>query len=81
MKNDNIKKIIPQLYNTENQGLIPSWVILKTQKMVLDTSLLSTQYYKVQIKSKWSNPGKEVAPSPTPLCSSYWKGSLCDTID
>ena len=25
---------------------------------------------------KWSNPGKGVAPSPTPWCSSYWKGSL-----
>ena len=24
----------------------------------------------------WSNPGKRVAPSPTPQCSSYWKGSL-----
>ena len=27
-------------------------------------------------KIKWSNPGKGVAPSPTPRCSSYWKGSL-----
>ena len=25
---------------------------------------------------KWSNPEKGVAPSPTPQCSSYWKGSL-----
>ena len=25
---------------------------------------------------KWSNPGKGVAPSSTPQCSSYWKGSL-----
>ena len=25
---------------------------------------------------KWSNPGKEIVPSPTPRCSSYWKGSL-----
>ena len=32
--------------------------------MVLDTSLLNTQYYKVYIKGKWSNPGKGVAPSP-----------------
>ena len=23
---------------------------------------------------KWSNPGKGVAPSSTPQCSSYWKG-------
>ena len=25
---------------------------------------------------KWSNPGKRVASSHTPRCSSYWKGSL-----
>ena len=24
----------------------------------------------------WNNPGKGVAPSSTPRCSSYWKGSL-----
>ena len=31
---------------------IPGWVIPKTLKMVLDTSLLNTQYYKVRIKGK-----------------------------
>ena len=30
---------------------------------------------------KWSNPGKGVAPSPTPRCSSYRKGSLWITLD
>ena len=30
---------------------------------------------------KWSNPGKGVAPSPTPRCSSYWKGSLLVTLN
>ena len=35
-----------------NQGLIPGWVIPKTQKMVLDASLLNTQHYKVWIKGK-----------------------------
>ena len=25
---------------------------------------------------KWSNPRKEVAPFPTPRCSSYWKGNV-----
>ena len=52
-------------------GSIPGQVIPKTQKMVLDTALLSTQQYKVRIMVKWSNPGNEVAPSPTPWCSSY----------
>ena len=30
---------------------------------------------------KWSNPANRVAPSPTPQCSSYWKGSLWVTLD
>ena len=32
--------------------------------MVLHTSLLNTQHYKVWIKGKWKNPGKGIAPSP-----------------
>ena len=49
-----------------HQDSIPSQVIPKTQKMVLDDFLLNTQHYKVQIKGKWSNPGKGVVPSPKP---------------
>ena len=33
-------------------GPIPGLVIPKTQKMVLDTTLLNTQHYKVRIKGK-----------------------------
>ena len=33
-------------------GLIPGRVIPKTQKMVLDATLLNTQHYKVRIKGK-----------------------------
>ena len=33
-------------------GSIPGRVIPKTFKMVLDTSLLNTQHYKVRIKGK-----------------------------
>ena len=33
-------------------GSIPGWVIPKTQKMILDVSLLNSQHYKVQIKGK-----------------------------
>ena len=36
----------------EDQGSVPGRVVPKTLKMVLDTSLLNTQYYKVPIKSK-----------------------------
>ena len=33
-------------------GSIPARVIPKTQKMLLDASLLNTQHYKVEIKGK-----------------------------
>ena len=35
-----------------DHGSIPVWVIPKTQKIVLDHTLLSTQHYKVRIKDK-----------------------------
>ena len=35
-----------------DQGSIPGHVILKTSKMVLDTSLLNTQWYKAHVKGK-----------------------------
>ena len=35
-----------------DRGSIPGRVISKTQKMVLDVSLLNTQHYKVRIKGK-----------------------------
>ena len=43
------------------QGSIPGRVIPKTQKIVLDATLLNTQHYKVRIKGKveqsreWNN--------------------------
>ena len=33
-------------------GSIPGWVVPKTQKMVIDATLLNTQHYKVTIKGK-----------------------------
>ena len=39
-----------------DRGSIPGHVILKTLKMVLDTSLLNTQQYKVRIKGKLEQP-------------------------
>ena len=64
-----------------DRGSIPGQVIPKTQKMVLDTTLLNTQHYKVRIKVKWNNPGKGVVPFPIPWCSSYRKGCLRVTLD
>ena len=53
-----------------------------TLKMVLDTSLLNTQLYKRYVsRVKWSNPRKGIAASPTPQCSSNWKGSLLVALD
>ena len=62
-------------------GSIPGRVMPKTQKMVLDASLLNTQHYKVRIKGKVKQSREGVAPSPTPWCSSYRKGSLRVTLD
>ena len=35
-----------------DQGSIPGQLIPKTQKMILDVSLLNTQHYKIRIKGK-----------------------------
>ena len=60
----NIGRMVRMFVNgLEDQSSIPGWVIPKTQKMLLDASLLKTQHYKVWIKGKWYNPGKGVAPS------------------
>ena len=64
-----------------DHGSIPGRVIPKTQKMVLDASLLNTQHYKVRIKGKVEPSREGVAPSPTSWCSSYRKGSLRVTLD
>ena len=62
-------------------GSIPGRVIPKTQKMILDTSLLNTQHYKVRIKGKWSNPETGLVLFPTPRSCSYWKRSLRVALD
>ena len=62
-------------------GSIPGRVIPKTQKTVLDASLLNPQHYKVRIKGKVEQSREGVAPSPTPWCSSYRKGNLRVTLD
>ena len=47
--------------------------------MVLDSTLLNTQHYKVKIKGKVEQSEEGVAPSP--WCSSYRKGSLLVALD
>ena len=39
-------------YGPGDLGSIPGGVIPKTQKIVLDATLLNSQYYKVKIKGK-----------------------------
>ena len=45
-------------------GSIPGRVIPKTLKMVLDTSLLNTQQYKVRIKSKVEQSREKISALP-----------------
>ena len=49
------------------------------QSLIPPCSILTNIRYLSRIK--WSNPGKGVVPSPTPWCSSYWKGSLLVAFD
>ena len=48
-------------------GSIPGQVIPKTQKMVLNASLLNTQHYKVQIKGKVEQSRKRSSTLPYTL--------------
>ena len=61
-----------------DRGSIPGQVIPKTQKMVLDATLLNTQHYKVRIKGKVEESRERNSALPY---SSYWKGSLWVTLD
>ena len=61
------------------QSQVESYQRLK--KIILDASLLNTQHYKIRIKGKVEQSKEGVAPSPTPWCSSYRKGSLWVTLD
>ena len=60
-------------------GLIPGRVIPKTLKMVLDTSLLNTQQYKVRIKGKMEHFWER--SSALPYTYSFRKGSPLIALD
>ena len=57
-------------------GSIPGQVITKTLKWNLIPPYLTLNNIRYVSRVKWSNPGKWVAPTPTPACISNWKGSL-----
>ena len=53
----------------------------RLQKRYLIPPCLTLSIIRYVSRVKWNNPGKGVAPSPTPQCSSYWKGSFRVTLD
>ena len=62
-------------------GSIPGRIIPKTLKIVLDTSLLNTQQYKICIKGKVEKSRERNITLPTPWCRSYCKGNLLVALD
>ena len=61
------------------QSQIKSYQRLKKWYLMLPCLTLSIIMYGSRVK--WGNPGKGVAPSPTPWHSSYRKGSLWVSLD
>ena len=58
-------------YGLGDRGSIFARIKPKTQKMVLDTSLLTLSIIRYISSVKWSNSGKRVVPSTIPRYSSY----------
>ena len=69
----------PMVWETWVQSLVASYQRLLKWYLIPPCLTLSNIRYVFRVK--WSNPGKGVAPSPTPWCCSYWKGSLQVTLD
>ena len=72
-------KCSPMIRETWVQSQVESYQKLLKWYLIPPWLTLSNIRYVSRVK--WSNPGKEVAPYPTPRCSSYWKGSLRVTLD
>ena len=64
-----------------DRGSIPGRVIPKTQKMVLDAALLSTQHYKVRIKGKVEKSTECSSAVHYTLVLKLLKRSLWVTLD
>ena len=69
----------PMVRETKVQSQVESYQRLKKWYLMLPCLVLGTKRWGSKVK--WCNPGKGVAPSPTPRCSSYWKGNLLVTLD
>ena len=69
----------PMARETWVQSQVESYQRLKKWYLLPLCLTLSNIRYGSRVKC--SNPGKEVEPSSTPRCSSYWKRSLRVTLD
>ena len=69
----------PIIRETLVQSQVASYQRLKKWYLIPPFLTLSNTRYVSRVK--WSNPGKGVAPSPTPRCTSYWKGGLLVALD
>ena len=52
-----------------------------SKKWYLIPPCLTLSIIRYVSRVKWSNPGKGLAPSPTPQCNNYWKGSSPVALD
>ena len=66
-------------WETWVQSQVKSYQRLKKWFLMLPCLTLSIIRYGSRVK--WSNPGKELVPTPTPWCSSYRKWSLRVTLN
>ena len=69
----------PMVQETGVRSQVESYRRLKKWYLILPC--LALRNIRLRSRVKWSNPGKEVAPSSTLLCSSYLEGSLWVTLD
>ena len=83
MRHDRLIGLLGKVFanGSRDQGSIPSRVLPKTQKMVLDISLITFSIIRHVSRVKWSIPRKGVVPFPTPQCSSYQKGNLLGALN
>ena len=57
------------------------WTRVAVSISYVDTHYTTGRSIRYGSRVKWCNPENKVAPSFTPQCSSYWKGSLHITLD
>ena len=70
---------LPMVQETGVQSQVKSYQKLK--KWYLMPPWLTLSIIRWGSRVKWSNPGKGVAPSPTPQCSSYWRRCFRVTLN